>query len=818
MAAPVWGSLAGDLGSIQEAEFYNFQLVCSDPDVHTPGDPLNEDGDQGIIFTLQSGFLPTGVRLTRSGKCEGLPSCEIYVSGVPSNVGQNVTSRFVVRAESSDGIVDDRTFELTVVGQDAPVILSAAGLLGTYRDGNYISHQILATDADPDDTLTFSVLSGELPLGTSLSNDGLLTGYIAPAATLTGTPGFDTNNVGFDVNSFDFRTIGQDKNYEFTITVFDGKAYVAQTYTIFVYSGNTLTVDNSVPTADMVNVFPWTADQSTLRPPVLLTPEQDLGNITHDNYFAYQFFGADFDGDTLEYSLGVGSEQGFDNDSGFDTEINGFDQGGLAIPPGLTLDTATGWLYGYIPNQVAVTTDYTFTVRTYKRDDPTFNSGWKFFDMTIVGDVVSIVTWLTDATLGSIAAGEISTINISTTNTLNRTVQYRLKPGSNSKLPQGLQLQADGLIVGRPTFKTFMLDGGTTTIDRDHPVLDETTFELTYTFTVNVYDGGSGDISAFKDFTIILDPRNFKPYENLWVKAYPSADQRAIWESLIDSPDDFPPEKIYRESDYYFGKQQDMRLIVSTGLDPQEASKYVEAMSTNHYSKHVTIGELKKARAVIGSDTVYEVVYADVIDENINALRESTSSSIDFIAPHGPTWSNPLTVDKTSITSDTDVITADSEDTYVFYPNSFENMNDKMISEIAQIELESLPLWMRSKQENGSILGFQPAVIVAYVTPGNADEIIFNINRRTDIDLKQIEFRFDRYIWDTDMSVNWDKTTDPAGWTAETETTYDLLSTVYDETIIDGGSTRFLSDSFVYKSTRDDGDSFLKFPAVTIER
>lgn len=810
MAAPVWETEAGDLGKIQEAEFYDFQLLCRDPDV----DDISSVSP-GITFTLQSGSLPSGVRLTRSGKCEGYPSCETFVAGVPTNVGQDVTSRFVVRATSSDGIVDDRTFELTVVGQDDPLILTAGGLLGTYRDGDWVSHQISATDADPDDELTFSILSGTVPDGVTINSSGLLSGYIEPVPLLSGTPGFDNDDNGFDVNSFDFRTLAENKNYEFQVAVTDGKSTVAQTYSLYVYAGNTFTADTTILTADMSG-YPLTADQTALRPPVLLTPSSDIGIVTHDNYFAFQFEGRDFDGDPIEYSLGVGATQGYDNDGGFDSEVNGFDQGDLELPPGLTIDSDTGWLYGYIPSQAATQTDYTFAIRVLKKNNNDYRSDWVFFTMTIVGDIRKIINWQTDNDMGTIRVGEISTLAIKATNTIGKNLSYRLKPGSTSKLPQGLRLNSDGLIVGRPSFKTMMFDGGTTTFDANSLIINETTFERIFTFTVEVYDA-DGDISAFRTFTITIDPGKFVSHENLWFKAYPKVSQREIWESLIQSPDDFPSEAIYRKTDYWYGIQSDIRFIATTGLNPSTATEMISAMAKNHYNKRVALGPLKKARAVRNGVVQYEVVYAEIIDREENARKKSTSLSIDFYANHNTNWSNPILVSDTNgYTGDTDIITTNDTDQHVFYPNSFKNMNQRFLNEIGQLELESLPLWMRSKQEDGTILGFTPAVVIAYVNPGYADRIIFNINRRTDIDLKKIEFIVDRYIWDNDMSVNYDK--DNNEWNETTETTFDLDDGIDEQTLFDGDGTRFLANSFVYKDEKDTGDAFLKFGQETIER
>jgi hypothetical protein len=69
-------------------------------------------------------------------------------------------------------------------------------------------------------------------------------------------------------------------------------------------------------------------------------------------------------------------------------------------------------------------------------------------------------------------------------------LQYQLLSGSNSRLPQGLTLQPNGLITGKVSFNTFALDGGSTTFDvlrttRLDPT--QTTFDLEFNFTVNAF-------------------------------------------------------------------------------------------------------------------------------------------------------------------------------------------------------------------------------------------------------------------------------------------------------------------------------------------
>ena len=150
MSKPIWTTPAGSLGTIQENEYYSLPIECDYGERHD------------IVYTLQAGKLPQGLLIRRDGILEGQPTCKVDVAGIPVEVGQDVKSTFAIRA-SADGFVTDRTFELTVTGQDAPMFTTSAGVIGTFVDGQEVNLQLTAHDPDPDDTYTFLKTSGELP-------------------------------------------------------------------------------------------------------------------------------------------------------------------------------------------------------------------------------------------------------------------------------------------------------------------------------------------------------------------------------------------------------------------------------------------------------------------------------------------------------------------------------------------------------------------------------------------------------------------------------------------------------------------------------
>jgi len=184
MAQPVWETPAGSLGVVPESIFYQQTLLAYDPD----GAPL--------YYAVIAGSLPEGIQCTANGLIVGTPLAVASLQGVPTAVNQDVTSKFTVRAytETVDEQVDrirDRTFTLTVTGNDIPEFTTPAGSIGTFYDGDQLNIQIGYTNTDPDETVVVTLVGGELPGGVSVSSTGLISGYIQPAVNVDETPGYD---------------------------------------------------------------------------------------------------------------------------------------------------------------------------------------------------------------------------------------------------------------------------------------------------------------------------------------------------------------------------------------------------------------------------------------------------------------------------------------------------------------------------------------------------------------------------------------------------------------------------------------------------
>jgi hypothetical protein len=908
MAQPQWITAAGSLGTIPEGIFYQV--------------PINAVAtDKDVFFKIIAGQLPTGIQITSSGVIEGVPRSILNIQGVPTEVAEDVISKFAIRAYTTkiiDGatVVDrfaDRTFTITVTGQDSPDFVTPPGNVGTYYDGSPVDIQIEFTDRDPDEQIQIRVLTGELPPGLTLSNTGLISGIIEPLTGVSGTAVAGYDRSPYAEFPFDFSTRSASKNYQFGLEISDGKQSDVRVFEIFVYSKDSMSADanDSTPVLDSEgNIIAWkdgllsadntfiTADVSPVRTPILLTPPGDLGRVRSDNFFAFKFNAVDFDGDPIEYEITVGAGIGFDaailpNTPGsYDFAGEGFDRGTFSLPPGLTINPETGWFYGYIPDQGATESTYRFAVRVKKAQDPSVISDFYYFTVTIVGAVETDVVWLTNSDLGTINNGAASTLSVQAVNTGSRELAYRLASGSNSKLPQGLTLQPTGNITGRVSFNTFALDGGNTTFDvdsRTRNVTQPTTFDMVYQFTVNAFapaaeqpgyqvsaisisNGGSGYtstptitlsappntvdavqatvgpitisngvivaiavgnqgrgyitppvvtitggggggatatsqirivdivnvVSVFKTFSLRVNRAFNKPYQGLYIKAMPPENDRALIGQLTQNQDIIPSSLVYRADDPNFGVSKSVVYDHAFGLNAAALEKYVESLDLNHYWKKLTLGKIEVAQARnAAGEVIYEAVYSRVVGEAVNNKGESVNKQVKLPYP---------------------VVNDRGETVNVVYPNSLVNMRDQVIDVVGQIS-PLLPAWMTSKQQDGRVLGFTPAWVIAYVKPGQGDRVVYNIQQKFGDQLNLVDFKADRYEIDRRMTYAWnplDNGTFDGIWepAPPAATTFDTRLNPMG-TYFDGGSTTFITPANTYAVT-DRFDKYVLFPKTNI--
>jgi len=271
---------------------------------------------------------------------------------------------------------------------------------------------------------------------------------------------------------------------------------------------------------------------------------------------------------------------------------------------------------------------------------------------------------------------------------------------------------------------------------------------------------GSQDvISVFRTFSIKVIREYNRPYQNLYVRAMPPPNDRALIRSLLDNEEIFPVEYLYRSDDPNFGKSRQVTYAHAFGLAPDTLDRYVSSLYENHYWKNLILGEIATAQAVdpVTGEVVYEVVYSKIIDNLVNVDGQSVNKIVTL--PYA-------IVDPADGST---IITS-------VYPNSLVNMRNQVIDVVGQISTR-LPLWMTSKQTNGRVLGFTPAWVIAYVNPGRAKEVAYFIQTYFAQQLNSVDFKVDRYILDRMLSKNWD--TDGQYWVPRppTLTTFDRFGT-----------------------------------------
>lgn len=242
----------------------------------------------------------------------------------------------------------------------------------------------------------------------------------------------------------------------------------------------------------------------------------------------------------------------------------------------------------------------------------------KTFSIKIIGEIDSTIQFITPSDLGTLQANFVSTLAVQATTTVPDTkMLYTIKSG---KLPNGLRLNLDGQIIGRPRQFPEGDILGLTTFDSQVTGFDgvfptETTFDREFKFVVEARDR-FGLSAIEKEFSIKIDAPDNTQYSNISVEPFLKPEQRSYYKTFISNPDIFVPSSIYRPDDNEFGVQNKIKMLVYAGIETKNIQDYVAAMAKHHKKKRFKLGEIKKAVAQFPGETdvVYEVIYVDVID------------------------------------------------------------------------------------------------------------------------------------------------------------------------------------------------------------
>ena len=310
MAYPIWITPAGNLGIVPSAEYYQYALDAYDTAAGT------------LVYAKVSGTLPPGLQVTTTGILQGIP-----VSTAGPDLNQTYT--FTVRVTNTDdGLIADRTFYITITNVAPPQIVPRNVDLGIYFDGDIIDLQLEATEYVLGENLVWSLKSGELPAGVSLTASGLLHGYIneIPAVGPSSDPGWDDTewDLRYTLASNVAGTLGWDfdlgttsKTFSFTIEVNDGVQSDLSTYTLLVLPKMSLSADSTLVTADttVVDGNELTVDTGTKHKPIITTTQEDFTAERQGGWYSFQLQAVDLDGDVLQYVIPTLTQGSFDEQS-----------------------------------------------------------------------------------------------------------------------------------------------------------------------------------------------------------------------------------------------------------------------------------------------------------------------------------------------------------------------------------------------------------------------------------------------------------------------------------------------------------------------
>jgi hypothetical protein len=298
----IWTVKSGyNFGVIDERSKLNLSLPVSYSN--------NFDDSVNVDFKVISGSLPPGLRLT-DGK----------IVGTPFEVPRPTEFKFVIRASYNNEIAD-RTFVMTVDGDDAPEWRTASGSLPIgvndayfILDNTYVDFQLQVVDSDTasGQTLKYFIPSGggELPPGLILTDSGRIVGWVQPLLAPPLVDGNGNYDVGFydkvafdygirpnngydsyifDSVIFDFGTTANaprklNRNFEFNVIVTDGDNSTSRKFRIYVVGDDYFRSDN---TALRIGNNTFTADATFAKAPIWTTPN-DLGYFRANNYKTFK--------------------------------------------------------------------------------------------------------------------------------------------------------------------------------------------------------------------------------------------------------------------------------------------------------------------------------------------------------------------------------------------------------------------------------------------------------------------------------------------------------------------------------------------------
>jgi hypothetical protein len=378
-------------------------------------------------------------------------------------------------------------------------------------------------------------------------------------------------------------------------------------------------------------------------------------------------------------------------------------------------------IFGVVPYQPAYSKNYSLSIFALRYASTHTNipirniiassgtvsivSSTNVFSLVVKGEVESTIAWVSTGTVGTIETGIPSELYIKAQHlTSDYSIKYTKTSGT---IPPGLVLERDG------TFSGSVTHGSTGT----------------YTFGVQASDVyGLSAITG--TFVINVTETDTKQYTKIYARPFLPLAKRASYRDFITDESIFDPALMYRYFDPNFGVQPTIKVVIEFGIEKVNFLEYTNALRENFYRKRLYFGDLKIAiaRDSTGKE-LYEVVYVDVVDDQVNSEGKSASS----------------------------VVYGKGNDLY--YPASINNMRAGLAnigllsfnnaipsSRYIGVNDDYLPKFMQTAQAGSiDIAGFMKVIPLCYTLPGNGAKIISRI-KLSGFDFKTVDFEVDRLI------------------------------------------------------------------------
>jgi hypothetical protein len=236
----------------------------------------------------------------------------------------------------------------------------------------------------------------------------------------------------------------------------------------------------------------------------------------------------------------------------------------------------------------------------------------------------------------------------------------------------------------------------------------------TYIFTATVTKPVGNAIST-GTFSITVNKNTSTNYTSIYCKPYLTLDQRSQFYDFINNKKIFLPKLIYRPFDTNFGIQREMRLYIHYGIEKLSLSQFSNTFNQNFYKRRFLLGQVKSAVAKVNNAAIYEIIYIDVLDYNVNQNQVSIPRNITVI----------------------------NDNIFPHYPSSIANMRIQLESN-AKFTSKLDPKFMNTFQ-SGAVnkLGYIGHIPLCYTLPGKSTVILRKISQ-SDIQFNLIDFHIDR--------------------------------------------------------------------------